>query len=126
MGLGCARAHVILEVILEIINPKAIGSKSERINGREKFCAVTKRAEKYPQESYPAVDHEIQSEWIFLKCVTKDMRQAFKGLENFLWETLFTCIFFGKLKTLPLIVGSLSIFPINKSRLSLQNDISRG
>ena len=37
MGLRCARAHVILTVILGMKNPKVIGSKSGRINGRATF-----------------------------------------------------------------------------------------
>ena len=29
------------------------------------ICAPRKTADKYPQESYAAVDHVVQSEWIF-------------------------------------------------------------
>ena len=81
-------------------------------------------ADKYPQESYSAVAHEIQSECIFLKRVTKDTGQAFTGMEKVLRETFLPHIFFGKSKTLPPIVGALSTFPVKKAGLGLQNPVT--
>ena len=34
------------------------------------------------------------------------------------------CLLFGKLKTLPPIVGSLSMLPVNKSVMGLQNSVT--
>ena len=42
-----------------------------------------KTANKYPQESYAAVDHVVQADWIFHQCVTKERLKAFMGLEKF-------------------------------------------
>ena len=38
--------------------------------------------------------------------------------------TFFLHLFFGKLKTLPPIVGYLSTFPVNKSGMSLHNPMT--
>ena len=46
--------------------------------------SLIKMVDKYPQSSYAAVACAVQSEWIFLQCVTNDTGQAFTGLENFL------------------------------------------
>ena len=43
MGLRCARANVILAVILGMTNLKAVGSKNGQINGREIFMQLPKR-----------------------------------------------------------------------------------
>ena len=37
---------------------------------------------------------------------------------------LFSCIFFGKSKTLPPFIGALSMLPVNKSVLGLQNPVT--
>ena len=46
--------------------------------------------EKYPQQINAATACVVQSEWIFLQLITKDMGQAFVGLEknssSFLWK----------------------------------------
>ena len=80
---------------------------------------LSKTADTYTQDIFDAVVCTVQLEWIFLKRVTKDMVQAFTGLEKVLWETFLPCIFFLKIKTLPPIVGALSKFPIKKSGLGL-------
>ena len=72
-------------------------------------------AGKYPQESYAAVFFEIQTECIYLQRTTEDTRHAFTGVMKLLWETFFLCLFFGKYKSLPPIVGTLSTMPVNKS-----------
>ena len=48
----------------------------------EKKFAVTEKSGKYTQESYSAVVHAIQLEWIFLQCMTKDMGYAFAEVEK--------------------------------------------
>ena len=78
-------------------------------------------AEKYPQESYTWVAHAIQSEWIFLQRMSKNTEDVFAGVDNLLWETFLPCIFFRKPKSLPPIAGILSMTPVNKSGLGLQN-----
>ena len=64
------------------------------------ICVVTKPARKYPQEIYAAVVRAIQSEWIFLKCMTKDTEQALTVLEKVLWETFLPHLFW-KIENLP-------------------------
>ena len=44
--------------------------------------------------------------------------------ENFLQETFLPCLFFGKSKALPPIVGYLSLLWVNKSVISLQNNVT--
>ena len=51
--------------------------------------ALRKTANKYPQESYSAVDHAVQSEWIFLQHVSKYTGQAFTGLKMFCGKTFY-------------------------------------
>ena len=51
----------------------------------------------------------------------KDTGQALVGLENVLRESFLPRILFGKSKTLPPIIGYLSIFMVNKYGLGLQN-----
>ena len=74
---------------------------------------LRKTSNRYHQESYSAVVHSVQSEWIFLQSVMKEIGQAFTGLEIFLQETFLPHIFYGKLKILPPIVGALSTLPEN-------------
>ena len=68
--------------------------------------------EKYLQESYSVVAHAIQLDWVFLHHVTKNMGHEFEGLEKVLRETFLPNIFFGRLITLPPVVGSLSTLPV--------------
>ena len=81
-------------------------------------------AGKYPQDSYSTVVCAIQPEIIFLKRVTKDTGYALEGVDNILWGTFLTCLFFGKLKYLPPIVGNLSTMPVNKFDLGLQDMVA--
>ena len=81
--------------------------------------ALSKTSKKYPQESYSAAARAVQSDWIFLQRVKKDTGQEFARLEIFLGETFLPRLFLGKFKTLPPIVGSLSMFPVNKSGLEI-------
>ena len=85
---------------------------------------ISKTAGKFPQESYAAVVHEIQSEWIFLQRVTWDMGDAFTGVEKMIRETFLPCLFFVKTKTLSLVVGSLSTMLVKKSGLGLLNPVT--
>ena len=50
---------------------------------------IRKLAGGYPPVSYNVVVHIIQSEWIFLKCVTKNMGDAFVRVEKMIWETFY-------------------------------------
>ena len=59
---------------------------------------VTKTVGKYHQESYVAVVHVIQSEWIFLQHVTKDGGQAFSGVGKVLQEKFFLVFSLGDQK----------------------------
>ena len=68
--------------------------------------------------------HAVQSEWMFLQHVTKDMLQAFTRPGKVLRENFLPRIFFGKFKTLPQIVGDLSMLPVNKSGMGLQNPMT--
>ena len=79
---------------------------------------------KYPQENYAAVVHAIQPEWIFLHHATWDTRGAFTGVEKMIWETFFFRLFFGKMKTLSPIVGSISTMLVKKAGLGLLNTVT--
>ena len=76
--------------------PKYTTSKWEK-----NIRTITKTAGKYPQESYAAVVRVIQSEWIFLHHVKKDMGYVFLRVEKILQETFLPHILFGKPKTSP-------------------------
>ena len=99
-------------------NPKVIGSKSVRRNGRD-IRALSKMAHNYPQQSYAAVACVVQSKWIFLQRVKKDTGQVFMVLERVLRETFLNRLLFGKSKTFPPMVGFLSKFPVNKLGMGL-------
>ena len=85
---------------------------------------LRKMADRYPQKSYAAMAHAVQSEWIFMKCVMKDTVQVFKGLEIFMQGNFLPRLFFGKPKILPPIVGYLSTLPVKKSEMELQNPVT--
>ena len=85
---------------------------------------IIKTEGKYTQEYYSAVVRVIQSEWIFLQRVTKNTGCVFAGVENLLWETFFPHLFFGKSKSIPPIVGTLSMMPSNEPSLGLQNPVT--
>ena len=70
------------------------------------------------------VTRAVQLQWIFLHRVTKDTVQALTGLEYFLLENFLLRLFFGKCKTLPPIIGALSMLPVNKFRMGLQNPVT--
>ena len=59
------------------------------------ICVLRKMSNKCPQESYAAVAHVVQLEWIFLQCMTKEIAKDFTGLGKVLRETFLPCIFFG-------------------------------
>ena len=85
---------------------------------------VRKTAGKYPQESYAAVVHVIQSELIFLQCVTWDAGDSFAGVEKNICETFLPRLFFRKTKTLSPAVGAISTMPVNKYGLVLLNPVT--
>ena len=82
---------------------------------------ISKTAGKYLQNTYAAVVHAIQPEWIFLHCETKETGCAIAGVENLLWENVFPRLLFIKSKYLPPIVWTLTVIPVNKLGLGLQN-----
>ena len=51
--------------------------------------------------------------------MTKNTGQEFVGVEKVLQETFFPCLFFGKLKTLPPVVGTISMLTVNKYSMGL-------
>ena len=50
--------------------------------------------------------------------------KLFAGAQKVLQETLLPCIFFGKLKTIPSVVGNLSRFPLKIAGLGLQKPVT--
>ena len=65
-------------------------SKSDWLRDRtltweKNINTTSKTAEKYPQKSYTVVVCTIQSEWIFLQCVTWDRGDTFAGVEKIIW-----------------------------------------
>ena len=70
---------------------------------------------------YSAVVLEIQSGWIFLQRVTKNMLDAFAGVVNIPRENFLPRLFFRKSKSLTPIVGTLGMMPVKKSGIGLLN-----
>ena len=85
---------------------------------------ISETAGKYPQESYAAVVCAIQSEWVFLQRVTRDMGDAFVVVKKMIWETFLPHLFFGKTKTLTPFLVTLSTIPIKVDGLSLLNPVA--
>ena len=85
------------------------------------ISTIIKTAGQYPQESYAAVVHAIQSEWIFIQRVTWDMGDAFAVVDKMIRGSFLSCLFFGKKKTLSPVVGDLSIMLAKESGLGLLN-----
>ena len=88
------------------------------------ICAITKMKWKYPQESCVAVICAIQLEWIFFQRVKKYTGYAFTGVEEFLREKNLPCLFIGKSKYLPPIVGTLNTMMVKKSGLGLKEPVT--
>ena len=61
-------------------------------NWDREICDLRKTANKYPCV--------VQSEWIFLQCVTKDTVKSFTGWENF-YRKLFCLVFYLEIKNPP-------------------------
>ena len=85
---------------------------------------IRKTAGKYPQESYSAVVCAIQSEWIFIQCLTWYTGNLFAGVEKMIRETFLPRLFFGKTKTLSHVVGDLSTTPVRKAVMGLLNPVT--
>ena len=85
---------------------------------------ITKTTGKYPLESYSTVVFSIQSECMFLACVTKEIGHAFMGVEKILQEDFLRCLVFVKLKSLQSIVGTLSTIPFKKFSIGLQDPVT--
>ena len=80
--------------------------------------------DKCHQDIYAVAARAVQSEWLSLQRVTKDMVQALAGLETFLWETFLLRLFFGKSKILPPVIGALIALPVKKYGMGLQNPVT--
>ena len=87
------------------------------------YHGVTETAGKYLHNIYAAVIHEIQTDRIFLQRVIKDTGKAFSGVEKVLQGFVLPHLIFGKSKTLPLVVVTLSTLPVNKAGLGPQNPV---
>ena len=98
--------------------------RERMLTSEKKISMIRKTAGKYPQESYAAVVRAIQSEWIFLLQVTRDMGCEFVGVDKMIQDTFLPHLFFIKTKTLSLIVGDLSTMPINTSVMVLLNPVT--
>ena len=85
---------------------------------------IRKTMGEYNQESYSAVVRAIQLKCIFLQRVTKNMGDAFAGVEKMFRETLLPGLFFGKSITLSPIVGTISKMLVNKADLGLLNPVT--
>ena len=118
MGLMFAWAHVILAVILGMINPNAVVSNIGQKNWIEIFMQSPKRRINLIRKVTP--QWSMRSNWgAFFS--TRDKRYGTSVYEGggFCGKH-FHCIFFGKSKTLPPIVGTPT-FPVKKAGLGLQN-----
>ena len=69
---------------------------------------ISKTAGKFTQKSYAAVVRAIQSKCIFLQHVTWDTGDEFAGVGKIIRETFLPRLFFGNMKTLSPIIGTLS------------------
>ena len=80
----------------------------------------------YPKGSYASVVRTIQLELIFLQHVTKNMVEAFAGVENIIWGGGggLPRLFFGKSKFLTSLVGTLSMMLVNKFVLGILNHVT--
>ena len=85
---------------------------------------ISKNSGKYPQESYAAVVHMIQSEWIFIQRVTWDTEDEFAGLEKILWENFLPRPLFVKTKSFSPTIGDLSMILVKKPGLGLLNPVT--
>ena len=75
-------------------------------------------------KSYAVVLRAIQLECIFLQHIMKNTGNALAGVENILWETSLPRLFFGKLKSLTPLIGTLSTITVNKDGLGLQSSVT--
>ena len=85
---------------------------------------IRETVRKYPQESYYAVAHAIQPEWIFLKRITWDTGGAFKEVEKISREIILPCLFLRKTKTLSPIVVDLITMMVKKFRPGLLDPVT--
>ena len=67
---------------------------------------------------------DFQSAWIFLQHATWDIGDLFAGVENMIHETFLPRFSFIKTKTLPPIVGALSMMPVRKAVLGLLSPVT--
>ena len=65
----------------------------------ERHSCPQKTANKYHQESYATVVCVVQSDWIFLQCVTKETVKAFTGLGK-LCRKPFCLVFYLEIEIL--------------------------
>ena len=123
MGLKCARAHVISEVISGMNNPKVIVSKNGQINGRDTFTKSEKRQRSILRRV--TLRRPVRSIGVDIYAMRDEgYRKGIIGAEKVLQENFLPSNLFGKSKTLPPIVGSLSTSTVKKYVLGLQNTLT--
>ena len=74
----CTRA-CYLGVFIRDKNFKRDWLKERTHSWKWNIHTISKTSGKYPQESYAAVVHVIQLEWIFLRCITNNMGESSGG-----------------------------------------------
>ena len=85
---------------------------------------IRKTVGEYLQDSYAVVVSAIQSECIFLQCVTWDTGDSFAVVEKIIHETFLPRLFFGKKKILSPVVGALSRMAVNRTGLGILNPVA--
>ena len=81
--------------------------KERRATWEQNISTIKETVGNYPQDSYATVVRAIQSEWIFIQCVTWDIKDTFARKEKMIRETFLPHLFFRKDKT-PLTRNSRS------------------
>ena len=85
---------------------------------------IRENAGEYPQKSYYTVVCLIQSDWIFIQCVTWDTGDMCVGVEETIRENVFHRLFFSEIKSLSPIVGDISTMPVKKYVLVPMNPVT--
>ena len=98
--------------------------KERTLTWKKNINTISKTMGQYPLGSCATVVHAIQSEWIFLQCVTWNTGDTFAGVEMMIRETFLSRLFFGKTKSLSPVIETLSTMPVKKSGLGFLNPVT--
>ena len=101
----------------------AIGSKTGSINGREFFCVHQNGRDISSGKLSRGVPYDPIGLHIFARHEKRYETGVCESGVKLCGKT-FPCLFFGISKTIPLVVGDLKTFPVNKDRLVLQNPVT--